>query len=251
MLLVRAVILFLLGISIGSFLNVLIDRIPKDLSILGRSVCDHCKHKLGILGLIPLLSFIILRGHCRYCGKAISPRNFIVELLTGSLFVFTSYSLGTFNAELLYTLFIISVLIAIFFIDLKHQIIPDNITYPAILVSLLYLLFNEQILINNFVSGASASLFFFSLFLITKGRGLGFGDIKLAFLLGLFLGSAKVVVAIYTAFLTGAAFGLILILWRKKGLKDKIAFGPFLVLGTLISYFFGEEIMDLLWSSFL
>lgn len=252
MLLVRTVVLFLLGISIGSFINVLIDRVPYNLSILGRSHCDHCKHKLGVLDLIPLLSFIILNGRCRYCKAKINPRNFIVEATLGTLFVFVFiYYSSVLSLEFFYSLFILSSLITIFFIDLKHQIIPDKITYPAILISLLFVILNHQSSVFNYIfSAIGASVFFLILFILTKGKGLGFGDVKLAALMGLFLGFPKIIIAIYSAFLTGAIFGLILILWKKKGLKDKIAFGPFLVAGTILSFFLGDHLASL-WSNFL
>lgn len=250
MLLVRTVTVLLLGLAVGSFLNVLIDRIPKNLSIGGRSRCDNCKKTLGIPDLIPLVSYLYLGGRCRFCGNKINIRNPIVEITTSALFVITFLYYSSFNLELLFYLFIMSCLIAIFFIDLKTQIIPDKITYPAILVTLLYLLFNEHLILNHFLSSLGASLFFFTLFLATKGRGLGFGDVKLALLLGLFLGFPNILIASYLAFLTGAVYSVILILWRKKGLKDKIAFGPFLILGAFIAFFLGDRLASH-WLSFL
>jgi len=262
------VIIFLFGLAVGSFLNVLIDRLPRDESVIkGRSYCEHCKKPLLWYDLIPLLSFLILKGKCRHCRSPISFYYPTVELVTGAMFVLvalfifgnesefsiTNFQFSIFNFQsklnfhlyqtppLFYYLFIVSSLVVIFFADLKYGIIPDKIVYPAILVSFLYLISQyPNILISNIFSALGAFLFFLLLFLATRGRGMGFGDVKLVFLLGLFLGWPKVIVAFYIAFLTGAIIGCILILWRKKKFSGgTIAFGPFLVLGAIIALFWG------------
>lgn len=251
-------IIFILGLVVGSFLNVLIDRIPRDESILyGRSYCEHCKHKLAWYDLIPLLSFLILRGKCRHCLSHISFYYPFVELITGIFFLliynfssgagfsfvqqFSNYSLLT----LTYYLFITSALIVIFFTDLKYGIIPDKILYPSIIISFLYIILNTKYLIlPNLISGVAAFFFFLIIYLITKGRGMGFGDVKLVFFMGIFLGSPKIIYALYLAFLTGAFISLILILCGQKNMKSIIPFGPFLVFSTFIVLFFQEKIMQ-------
>jgi len=264
-------ILFIFGLFVGSFLNVLIDRLPKGKSIIkGRSYCDKCKKILKWYDLIPLLSFISLKGRCRYCKAKLSFYYPLVELTTGLMFAITaSFVLNSFEfpisnfqflinsqflnfqllMSLIYYLFIISSLIVIFFADLKYGIIPDKIVFPAIFVSAFYLLtMNYQLLTINFLSAVGASLFFLILFLITKGKGMGFGDVKFAFLMGLILGFPNIVVGLYAAFLTGAIVGCILILWQKKRIRGtSIPFGPFLVIGSLTAIFFG----DVLAQSFL
>ncbi len=269
--------LFILGLSIGSFLNVLIDRIPKDESpFKGRSYCDKCKKTLKWHDLIPLISHLYLKGKCRYCRAHISFYYPLVELVTGILFVIafvyvyglqsTVYSLSfsIFNSQFsifLYYLFILSCFIVIFFTDIKYGIIPDKIVYPAIAIVTIYNLqffhirqgFGGQATNNYLLSAFGAFGFFLTLYLITRGKGMGFGDVKLSFLLGLVLGFPKVVVALYLAFLTGAIVGSILIIWRKKKLKGgTIPFGPFLIIGAVLSLFFGEKIIHLvsLWLSF-
>jgi len=250
--------IFLFGLAVGSFLNVLIDRLPRDESpFKGRSYCEKCYKTLRWYDLIPLLSFIVLKGKCRYCHSTISYYYPIVEALTGVAFVFVvsfipqeniKYQISNikYTIELFYYLFIVSSLIVIFFADLKYGIIPDKIIYPSILVSIAYLFINHKSLfINHLLVGVGAFLFFFLLYLITRGRGMGFGDVKLVFLLGLFLGWPKIIVMFYFAFLTGAALGCILILWGKKKLRgETLPFGPFLVLGTFVAAFFGESIVD-------
>ncbi|MBI3069822.1 MAG: prepilin peptidase [Candidatus Levybacteria bacterium] len=251
------ILLFILGLAVGSFLNVLIYRLPRNLSIFGRSFCPHCKKKIAWHDNIPLLSFAILGGKCRYCRSPISLQYPIVELTTAILFVlvflFPNESIKyqvlsiKYLVSLGYYLLIISSLVAIFFIDLKHGIIPDKIVYPAVVISLFFLISQYlNILISHFLSATASFLFFFLLVLITRGRSMGMGDVKLAFLMGLFLGFPKIVIALYVAFLTGAAVSLILVLWGKKKFSGgTVPFGPFLVFGTLLAFFFGEVLLRL------
>lgn len=239
------IFIFLLGLSVGSFINVLIDRLPKNESIVKkRSHCDSCKKTLGFLDLIPVLSFIILKEKCRYCHSPISIQYPIVELLTGFLFLLIFVVFGGIREIRVvgFYFFIVSSFIAIFFIDLKEGIIPDKIIYPAILISLVFLIFQyHNILISHLLSAFGACLFFFFLLVATRGRGMGFGDVKLVFLMGLLLGFPKIIVALYVAFLTGAILGIILVLCRVKKLGGgTLPFGPFLVLGTLGSLFWGD-----------
>ncbi len=249
--------LFLLGLAVGSFLNVLIDRLPRDESIIkGRSYCEHCKKPLIWYDLIPLLSFLILKGKCRYCHFPISWYYSVVELTTGILFVLVYLFFpqeGIMNHELgimgivsvIYYLFIVSSFIVVFFADLKYGIIPDKVVFSSIVVSIVYLfILHNSYFIIHLLSALGAFLFFFLLYLITRGQGMGFGDVKLVFLLGLFLGWPKVIVAFYIAFLTGAILGCILILWGKKKFSGgTVPFGPFLVLGAITSLFWGEHIL--------
>jgi leader peptidase (prepilin peptidase)/N-methyltransferase len=249
-------LLFILGIFVGSFLNVVIDRLPrKETIIRGRSHCEFCKKELAWYDLIPLFSFLILKGKCRYCHRPIGLLYPVIEFSTGILFLatfvfvyglnfqFTSFDLqlNTF-ISLVYYLIIISSFIIIFFEDLEFGIIPDIVVFPAIIITLAYLFIIHALLLIVYLSSAVlACAFFLILFLITKGKGMGFGDVKLAFLLGLILGFPKIILALYLAFLTGAFVGIILILWKKKkSIKETIPFGPFLIAGFLISLFLGN-----------
>jgi len=262
-------LIFVIGIFVGSFLNVVVDRLPRKETIAkGKSHCEFCKKELAWYDLIPLLSFLLLKGKCRYCHKKLSLYYPIIELSTGVLFVlayvyinsqfsilnfqlinqFLIPNLSIFNLQslisLVYYLFIVSSFIVVFFSDLKYGIIPDKIVFPAIVVTFFYLLIiNPQSLIINLFSALGAWAFFLILFLITRGKGMGFGDVKLAFLLGLILGFPKIILALYLAFLTGAFLGIILILCKKKkSIKETIPFGPFLIIGSLIALFWGEFI---------
>lgn len=218
-------LVFLLGLSVGSFLNVLIDRLANGESIwLGRSHCDWCKKPLRWYELIPVLSFIIQRGRCRRCHKKISLQYPLVELAAGTIFVTQPWA----------SWIILSALLVIFVADLKYMIIPDSM----IVVGLLGVVTR-----GNWLAALVAAIFFLILFLLTRGKGMGFGDVKLAFLLGFWLGFPHVVIALYLAFLTGAVTGVTLILTGKKGLKSKIAFGPFLVLGAVLTYLYSSWIL--------
>jgi leader peptidase (prepilin peptidase) / N-methyltransferase len=251
-------LIFIFGLAVGSFLNVLADRLPREETVIkGRSHCEKCKKNLKWCDLIPLLSFIFLKGKCRYCKTHLSFYYPFVELVTGTLFLITTIFIlknsqsPTVNSQslisLAYYLYIVSSLIVIFFADLKYGIIPDKVVFPAILISIIYLVFNNSyLLFPNFLSAISACLFFLSLFLITKGRGMGFGDVKFAFLMGLILGYPNIIISLYIAFLTGAIIGCILIIWKRKKLfGTSIPFGPFLVAGTFLALFWGADILHL------
>ncbi len=262
-------IVFLLGLVVGSFLNCLIYRLETNQSfVFGRSRCPNCQHPLSGRDLIPVLSFIFLGGKCRYCQKKISWQYPLVEISTALIFLLIfNYQFLIFNQfpifNFIYLLFVSSCLIVIFVFDLKHYLIPDEVLYPAIIVTVLYrvsdclkigvwdllghwslVIGNLKTLFNPLVSAFVAGLLFLAIYLITRGRGMGFGDVKLAFLMGLFLGFPKIVVAVFFAFLAGALIGLTLILLRKKTLKSQLPFAPFLVLGTFFALFFGQQIIN-------
>jgi len=256
--------IFLLGLGVGSFLNCVIYRLEKKESFLfGRSYCPHCKHNLGFFDLIPLLSFFILRGKCRYCQKPISWQYPLVEIFTGLLFllifnfqspIFNQFSIFNFQHLLVtgYWLLVTCFLIIIFVYDLKHYIIPDKVIYPAILVSgiwyfvssIFFHSYTRYEILNTIYSALGAGLFFFLIVLISRGKWMGVGDIKLAFLMGLLLGFPKILVALFSAFLFGAIIGIGLIILKKKTIKSEVPFGPFLVTGTFIAIFFGENVIN-------
>lgn len=248
--------LFIFGTLIGSFLGVLADRLPNGRTILGRSRCDFCKKELSVLDLMPILSFVFLRGRCRHCGEKLSLFYPTIELLTGFLFAsvyfFLLQDLGfkiydlRFFLDLIYYLIIVSALVVICFADLRYRIIPDSILLFILIFTLPYLIFsNENILVHVF-SGLISGGFFLLLYIATKGRGMGFGDVKFAAVLGLIFGIPGTVLAIYLSFLTGSVASIILILWGRKRFGDKISFGPFMVLGGLLTIFFKEKLISLL-----
>lgn len=253
---IQTIIFFVFGCNIGSFLNVLIDRIPRGESVSkGRSHCDSCKHILVWFDLFPIISFLALRGKCRYCHKKIGWQTFLLEVCTGVIFAEVYYQLFItattplfFLFSLFYVLAIISSFIVIAIIDIKHGIIPNVFVYPCIIISVVYHLLFLSLSLPYFLSALGAGAFFLFLFLITRGRGMGFGDVKLAVLLGLFLGFPYIIISLYIAFLTGALVAFILVLGKKKKFSGgTIPFGPFMIAGALLAFFYG----DFLWNHVL
>ena len=246
MILFVTVFIFLFGLIIGSFLNVLIYRLPLGLMLTGRSFCPKCKKKISWFDNVPLLSFFVLGGKCRFCHSPINFQYPAVELTTGVLFVFVLSIYSWQNFQLwsilgfVYTLWLVSALLVIFVIDLKHRIIPDEIVFATILISLPFAIRDTPYAL---LTAFASFLFFFLLHFLTRGKGMGLGDVKLAFLIGLILGFPKSILAFYLAFLTGAIVGVILVLLGKKKLKQAIAFGPFLVASTFFSLFWGDALI--------
>ena len=245
------IFVFLFGLIIGSFLNCVIYRLEEGKSFLkGRSFCPDCGHVLGFLDLVPVFSFIFLKGKCRYCGKRISWQYPLVELATGVIFLLVSIIFGVRSFGYIYYLLISSLLIIVFVYDLKHYIIPDGVIYTAIIASFLYNIVYSFLTIGSFqfflqslLAALLASGFFLLIVLISKGKWMGVGDIKLALLMGLFLSWPNIIIALFSAFFIGAVIGVGLIILKKKGLKSEVPFGPFLVTGTFLSLFWGSGIL--------
>ena len=250
------IFIFTFGLCIGSFLNVVICRIEKEEGFVkGRSYCPHCKHTLSWADLVPVFSFIFLGGKCRYCHKKISVQYPLVEMLTGLVFLlifnlsypgvlFTDAFSILSGLNLLFLLYVFSSLIIIFIYDLKYFLIPDQVLFPAIIVAFLYRLLQTGTIWNFVFAVLLASGFFLSIFLISKGKWMGFGDVKLAILLGLLLGFPNILTGLFLSFAFGAIIGIILILLSKNGLKSEVPFAPFLIAGTFAAMFFGDIIIQ-------
>lgn len=227
-------LVFVFGLIVGSFLNCVIYRLEQGESFLkGRSFCPFCKHTLLWQDLIPVFSFVFLKGKCRYCQQKISLQYPLVEIATALLFLLIfNFQFSIFN------FIIVPFLIIIFVYDLKHYIIPDKVIYPAIIIAGI---FNFQF---SILSAIGAAVFFAAIVLVSYGRWMGIGDIKLAFLMGLILGFPNILVALFLSFFIGAIIGIGLIISGKKKLKSEIPFGPFLVAGTIIAMFVGKELVN-------
>lgn len=260
-------LVFLIGIAVGSFLNVLIDRLPAEESITGRSHCDHCKKDLAWYDLLPILSYVYLGARCRYCGGSMSIYYPLVEVITGAMFVGvvvwmrpmsqirlmadrgeTLLTIHNQTLMLLALLGIVSSAIVIFFSDLKYQIIPDSIQMSLFAFAFLFIItqgITPKVFLDQIIAAFVVMSPILMLFWLTKTKGMGFGDVKLAFSMGFLLGILKGVLALYIGFVSGAVVGIILLALRKKGFKSKIAFGPFLILGLLIMLFYGENIVQI------
>ncbi len=230
-------IVFVLGLCIGSFLNVVILRLEKEESLGGRSYCPHCKHQLAWLDLIPVFSFLFLGGKCRYCHAKISIQYPLVELATALMFLVISTIAS--GLAFFFMAYVWCSMIVIFIYDLRHYIIPDVVLFPAIIVALPY-----HLSFNYLVAAVAASGFFLLIFLLSRGKAMGFGDVKLAILMGLLLGLAGVLVALVLAFWLGAVIGIVLMLLSKKGLKSQVPFAPFLIAGTFLALLWAPQIMS-------
>lgn len=232
---------FLLGASIGSFLNVLIYRIPRKISIsTGRSFCPNCGHKLSFFDLVPIISFIFLGGRCRYCKEKISIVYPIVEAITGLIFLL---SFLFFGYSIYYLKFIIfsSVLIVISIIDLQTMEIPDEPVFFGLFFGVIFLLI-EKNYFNTLIGLIIPPVIFFLIIVLSKG-GMGGGDFKLSFLFGLYLGFPKVIPWFFLSFLLGFFPAIIMLLTKKATRKTPLPFGPFMALSGIITFLFGSQII--------
>lgn len=297
---------FLIGIFLGSLVKALADRSLTKKTFLGRSSCPNCKHQLAIFDLIPLFSYLFLKGKCRYCHKKIGIEYFLVEVGVGtligllffrefasfqfplanfqlnaeSLLLPNTYNSVIFLANLIFKIFFMTVLLIVALTDIKKMIIPDRVILPSLKIGLIYLViltiykvaylyyYLSQTLLgrhllpphNDFfyrhalmaaeplIWGAVAALllggFFLTLVMVTKGRGMGGGDIKLGAFMGVGLGLPNSLLALMLGFLLGAVYAICLIILGKKRFGQSIAFGPFLVLGSLVTLFWGNQILE-------
>jgi leader peptidase (prepilin peptidase)/N-methyltransferase len=247
-----------LGLAIGSFLNVVVYRVPAGLSIVAPpSACPKCGHRIRGFDNVPVLSWLVLRGRCRDCREPISARYPAVELGTGVLFVIvvwrflaggTSFAIAT--PLLVAFLYLAAVSVALALIDLDVRRLPNVIVLPSLLVAAA-LMSLEGILSGDYssliragISAAALFAFYFLLAFLYPG-GMGFGDVKLAAVLGLYLGWlgwGNLIVGTFAAFLLGGLFGIGMMIFRKAGRKSTIPFGPWMLLGAWIGIFFGTNI---------
>jgi leader peptidase (prepilin peptidase)/N-methyltransferase len=246
-----AIIFFLLGIVIGSFLNVVIFRLNTNKSFGGRSICLSCRNQICWHDIIPVFSFCFLGGRCRHCKTRLSWQYPIVEFITGIVFLLLFWKFYylfeivpmTFAFTYGYFAAIFAILIIITFYDIRHKIIPDSLSLIFGLLSFFSVFLFSDFILNlhvpslNEFSGILLSLPFAFLWFVSSGRWMGFGDAKLAIGIGLLLGFSKGLTAIMFAFWIGAIVGILLILLSKiKGMKSEMPFAPFLILGTLIVF---------------
>jgi len=276
-------ILFMAGTAVGSFLNVVSLRFNPEEGglfkrIYGRSHCPHCGRVLKWYELIPLFSFLIQLGKCRSCGYKLTLQYPIVELLGGLIFVSVVYNLLPVHplspipyVEMTLWISVFLALLLMSVIDFHHRIIPDSINvFIAVLGIILlgYKYFSGSIArdigggsfiksyalmfpfggsfpVNILIGVIFGVAFLGTLFVISRGRGMGFGDVKLAAALGLFIGWPDIALALALAFITGAAVSLILIFLKRKTIKDYVPFGPFIALGVILVFFYGYQILYL------
>ncbi|HEU65828.1 MAG TPA: prepilin peptidase [Chloroflexi bacterium] len=248
----------LLGLVVGSFLNVCIDRLPQDKSIAyPPSHCEACQHRLAVKDLVPVFSYLRLRGRCRYCQSAISRRIFWVELATGLIFAFLYWWCVVFNPELGIVAFWIMAFYAclftvVFVIDLEHGLILNKVVYPGMVVALLLALVPQPWITRSIVTvgvanaalgGAIGFVIFFLIAIIFQGS-MGWGDVKLVGLIGLAAGFPLIIISIIMAGILGGVVALALVIARKRNFKGTIPFGPFLTLAAMITLLWGSNILS-------
>lgn len=248
---------FILGCIIGSFINVVIYRLHENKPgiVTGRSYCPHCKKEILARDLIPVISFLLLRGKCRFCHTKISWKYPVVELVTGLVFTYMTWIVVVQSepdpVRLILFLCYAFVLVVIFFYDLYYYQIPDHIMFPGIILALLASIiatittpFAPHIL--DALLGALIGLVFFGLQVwISRETWMGMGDVFLGIFMGLVLGWKLMLVAVFIfAYPIGAVVGVYLMATAKKGLKSQVPFGPFLVLGMLLALGFGNDIIQ-------
>lgn len=275
-----AISLFVFGLAVGSFLNVLRVRYDPEKFILtkiiigGRSVCPKCRNVLRWFELVPIISFVLQAGRCRHCRIKISPLYPFVEIVTGLIFVFVprvflspAYILNS-NPYTLSSLWILVfvALLLMALIDAKTNLIPNEIVFLLVVLGILITMFSvsrfgytegsfaghyallfgirENIWLNRLFASAASALFFGFVIAVTRGRAMGMGDMKLAFALGMVFGWPDALLIVALAFMLGSLFGIGAILLGKKTMKGTVPFGPFLAIASSLVFFFGFEIVD-------
>lgn len=236
--------IFITGLILGSFFNVVGLRVPLKQSIVApRSACPQCGHQLRALELIPVLSFLFQGGKCKRCKKPISPLYPIVELLTAVLFVMAPLILG-WNWEVIIAWTLISLFMIIFVSDVTYMLIPNKIllAYSAIFI-IERLFFPLMPWWNSLVGAAVGFVLLLSIAVVSNG-GMGGGDIKLFAVIGFVVGTKTVLLSFFLATLYGAAFGIAALLLRKVKRGNPIPFGPFIAVGTLTAYYCGDVILQ-------
>ncbi|OGO23034.1 MAG: hypothetical protein A2Z28_06240 [Chloroflexi bacterium RBG_16_51_9] len=250
-------IFVLLGLFVGSFLNVCIDRLPRRQSIIAPpSHCPACNQRLGLLDLIPILSYVWLRGRCRYCRSPIPLRLPLVEGITALLFAFiyTLYGKAGLWLELGAFLIYACLLIIIFFIDMENQLVLDKVTFPGMAIAFVFSFFLPEPFLREpgvrsaLLGGATGSgimaLIYFIVFLIFRREGLGFGDVKMAALIGLMVGFPLVIEALLLSWISGGLVAAILLALKVKGRMDKIPSATFMAVAAMVTLLWGQAIYN-------
>jgi leader peptidase (prepilin peptidase)/N-methyltransferase len=239
------------GLVAGSFFNVVIARLPRHESLVRPgSQCPHCGHPVRPYDNLPVFSWLILRGRCRDCGEPISARYPLVELVTAALFAAVVIDTGA-NEHVWLGLALVSVLVPVAFIDLDHRIIPNAIVLPGAVAAIAIVAATEPSELSEHLIAGAAAAGFLLLAVLAYPRGMGMGDVKLAGVLGVYLGRS-VGPAMLVALLSGTIVGVVIIARKgaAEGRKTAVPFGPFLALGGLVGLFFGPGIVDWYLDSF-
>jgi len=236
-------IVFVFGLVVGSFLNVVIARLPEHRSLWApRSACPSCGTAIAWHDNIPVLSFLALRGRCRACGAAISARYPVVELGTAILWTLAYRQFGL-TTEFAAAIVLLSALVVITGIDLAHQMIPDVITLPGTVTGFVANLATGHVSWLDSLLGIAVGGGIFLIIIVASGGGMGGGDMKLGAMLGAFLGWKVLLLSVFVSVLLGGALAVGLLAAGRRGRKDPIPFGPFLALGGAVGLFWGDRLL--------
>jgi len=255
-----AVCFAVLGLAVGSFLNLCIDRLPQGRSIVKPgSHCDSCNRSLKAIDLVPVFSYIWLRGRCRYCGARLPLRLPIVEFAAAAIFALLAWHYGL-SSELAFAVIYAAIFIVIFAIDLEQELILNIVVFPAMLLAFAFAFFwggfeefwpkvGPGFVLSALLGGAVGFVLMLLPYLLTRGRGMGYGDVKLAAFIGLMSGFPLVVVALLVGIIIGGIVAVFLLASRlvKSG-KAAIPYGPFLAVGAMVALVWGDRIFHDWWS---
>ncbi len=246
------IFIVIFGLIIGSFLNVVIIRLPQKISLYKPgSYCPKCKTPIKFYHNIPVISYLLLMGKCKSCKAKISLQYPLVEITTALSFLLIYDFWRYYPVQGIFTGLFIAIIIVLGLIDLKHMILPDELTLGGTIIFLTYSFFNPinyPTPLDSFISGFGAALVFTIIYFyylkVRQLEGLGFGDVKMMLLLGAFLGIQKLVITILLASFSGLIVGLYFVIFKKKNLKFALPFGTFLSLGSIIAVFWGIPILN-------
>lgn len=245
-------IVFIIGLLLGSFLNSFIWRYRKNIleTIFNdRSMCPCCGHTLEVNDLIPVFSFVVLGGKCRYCGSKISWQYPFVEIFFATLTLLLYWQIG-FGMELVFYTVIAFLLTALMVIDIYDGVLPNKLILTLIIIAFFGMIAggNSQLIWRDMVLGGVAGLgFFMALWIVTLGKGIGMGDIKLALALGMLIGYSSVWQWVVLSFVMGSVYVIPMLFSGRKKWKSEVAFGPFMILAFWLVYFWGEQIDMWMW----
>lgn len=241
---------FFFGACIFSFLNVVVDRLPRNESIAkGRSHCDHCGHSLGAMELIPVISYLMLRGRCKNCHGKIPVRSLVVEILGGAAFMGCVYfysdgSLGIISLEGLLAFSFICILMVVAYIDLDTQMIYDRFHILILVLGIISCFVSKDLnIVERLIGNVVISVPMLVLSILIPGA-FGGGDIKLMAVSGFFLGFKAIVIAMFIALIIGGGYGTYMLVTKRLDKKDHFAFGPYLAIGLIVALFIGNEMMN-------
>ena len=242
-------LILVIGLVIGSFLNAMVYRLANKLPLWQRSICPHCRQKLLNRDLIPVLSFVLLRGKCRFCKSFIGWQYLLVEVLTPILFFLAYWNYGAINLDLISDLLYISLAIFFLIFDFKYLTIPDVVIWPALIIALIlnYILgFYWLGLLLGMLLGCG---FFYLQHLVSGGKWIGWGDVKLGLLLGAMLGLGDLILTLLVAYVIGGLVAVILLIAGRKKFGDLLPMGSFLAGAAIIVIIWGDLILNVLFGA--